>query len=275
MKELVFDPDMFRRLADEVATHPWAILRVHGRGEPMCHPQYVSMIAYAKQCGVGVVTSFTNGIYLTRHVESLLDAGIDLLEVSADAADAARYSAWRRNQYFKDVVEGVRQLYDVRNRRPGSRTRIVVSAVDHPEFRPHRAAFEDFWAPFCDKVLVRPFHTYGGLIPDPYERSRQVEDYIPCVQLWERFSVNSAGMVNACFNDWMDDDIVGDLRDPGATIADIWRSQAFREARRGSLAGPCLRCCAKCSGSSLSSWGAGGYQYWVHSLLGTALPSGV
>lgn len=273
MKQLLFDEGLFQRLADEVAAHPWAILRIHSRGEPMSHPRYAPMIAYAKQRGVGTVTSFTNGIYLSRRVEQLLDAGIDLVEISADAADAALYRRWRRDEYFDDVVEGVRRLFEARNRRPGSKTRIVVSAVDHPEFRPHRPAFEKFWGGLCDKVLVRPFHTYGGLIADPYGRVRPAADYIPCVQLWERFSVNTEGLVTACFNDWKDEDVVGDLRRRGASIAAVWQSRAFREIRGKSLAGPCVRCCFKCSGPSLSSWGSSGYQYWVRELLGTPVPA--
>lgn len=267
LEPLFFSFDLWRKVALEVAAYPWATLRIHSRGEPMSHVDYVPMIAFAKKAGVRTVTSFTNGIYLHRHVEALLDAGIDLLEISADAADPVHYLEWRRNPHFEQVTEGVRRVFEARNRRPGCPTRVVVSAVDHPDFGPHREAFTRFWGPICDKVLVRPFHTYGGLICDPYQRQKSKDQYIPCVQLWERFSINSEGRVNACFNDWSDAEVVGDLREPGASVSAIWQSGTFQHIRQESLSGPCVKCCFTCSGPALSSWGGEGYQHWVRELL--------
>lgn len=258
---------LWRKAADETAAHPWAILRIHSRGEPMAHPDYVRMIAYAKDRGVGAVASFTNGVFLGRHVDGILDARLDLLEISADAADEERYVAWRRNGHFADVVEAVRRLFAARSARPQSKLKVVISAVDHPDFRPHRRTFEAFWRPMCDKVIVRPFHTYAGRISDPYAGERKDEAHVPCVQLWERFSISPAGLVNACFNDWGDRETVGDLARPGATIAGIWRGEKFEAVRAATLRGPHLECCHKCSGPSLSSWGKAGYQHWVHELL--------
>jgi len=269
LAEKFFPFHLFTRVAEEIAEYPWAILRIHSRGEPMAHPDYIRMIAYAKQCGVGTVTSFTNGIFLIRHVEALLDAGIDVLEISADAADGRHYAQWRRNPHFDAVVEGVTAFYTARNARATCRTRIVISAVDHPDFRPYRTQFIEFWGRLSDKVIIRPFHTYGGRIADPYADERQSRQYIPCVQLWERFSINPNGLVNACFNDWGDHEIVGDLSVADATIARIWRNEQFEAIREQTLRHPALACCKICSGPSLSSWGKLGYQHWITELLNT------
>ena len=190
-----------------------------------------------------------------------------MLEVSADAADAEHYTLWRRNPNFERVVKGVQELFARRNARQSSPTRIVVSAVDHPDFRAHRQDFEAFWGSMCDKVIVRPFHTYAGRISDPYAEEHQKKEYIPCVQLWERFSISTTGLVNACFNDWGDHETVGDLNQKEASIASVWQGEQFAALRANTLAGPCLTCCKTCSGSSLSSWGQAGYQHWVRELL--------
>lgn len=267
LKEAFFDFALFRKVADEIARYPWSILRIHSWGEPMSHPEYIAMIAYAKSVGVRTVTSFTNGIFLKQHVEGLLDGPIDLLEVSTDAADAESYTRWRRNPHFDDVVEGVRLLFNARNVRVNSPTRIVISGVDHPDFQEHRQQFEELWGHVCDKVIVRPYHTYAGRIEDPYERDRITDEYFPCVQLWERFSISTFGVVNACFNDWGDREIVGDLCHENASIARIWRGKPFEAIRADTLKGPHLHCCKVCSGPSLSSWGQAGYQHWVRELL--------
>lgn len=263
-----FDFRLFCSVVDEMSFYDWSILRIHSRGEPMSHPQYDDMIAYAKTKKV-TITSFTNGILLKDHYQKLVEAPIDMLEISADACDEEDYQAWRRNEHFSDVVEGVRNLYCARNAIPGSPTRIVVSAVDHPEFRSRRSDFEEYWSPYCDKVVIRPYHNYGGRIEKLNGPKSTTQPYIPCVQLWERFSISPTGLVNACFNDWGDINVVGNMTTSGASIKSIWRGGDFEEARKESLIGPHLQCCKTCTGPSLSSWGSDGYQHWVHKLLAT------
>lgn len=269
-----FDFGLLRKVVHEMAQYPWAILRLHSRGEPMAHPRYADMLGYAKANGVGTLTSFTNGIYLDQHRDAVLEAPLDMIEISADAPDAETYRAWRRTDNFGRIHAAVTDLHRARQECPDSPTRIVVSAVDHPDFRPHREAFLDCWRPVADKVIVRPYHTYAGRLEDPYACERGRGDYVPCVQLWERFSINTWGQVNACYNDWGDAELVGDLHEPGSTIKTVWRSAAFEAIREATLKGPHLKCCQTCSGPSLSSWGSGGYQHWVRELL-EAPPHGV
>jgi len=168
--------------------------------------------------------------------------------------------------HFDNIAEAVREFFFARNKIKNSTTRCVVSAVDHPGFRPHKDEFVSFWSPVCDKVIFRPFHTYAGRLADS-GAYKQSGAHIPCVQLWERFSISPSGLVNACFNDWGDKDLVGDLGMQGTTIADIWQSDIFNRIRQNSLNTPSLKCCRDCSGASLSSWGTDGYQYWVRDLL--------
>jgi uncharacterized Fe-S cluster-containing radical SAM superfamily enzyme len=47
--------EIFARVVDEVAQHPHAWLRLHARGEPLLHPQFVELVPYAKQVGVRLV----------------------------------------------------------------------------------------------------------------------------------------------------------------------------------------------------------------------------
>src|SRR5262245_31546567 len=58
--------EIFARVADEVACHPHAWLRLHARGEPLLHPRFVDLIRYAKRAGVGLVQSFTDAITLSE-----------------------------------------------------------------------------------------------------------------------------------------------------------------------------------------------------------------
>src|SRR5271168_4734397 len=77
--------DQFTRIVDEVPNVKRVVL--HGVGEPMLGKRLPEMVAYLKQRGVYVLFN-TNGTLLTRkNGQALIDAGLDELRVSLDAAE--------------------------------------------------------------------------------------------------------------------------------------------------------------------------------------------
>lgn len=242
-----FPFNVFKKIADEMGRHPWSILRFHGRGEPLLHRDYVKMISYGKKAGIGTITSFTNATLLDEEMsEAILDSGLDLLELSVDAFSEKLYKDFRGTDYFDQVVENASNFIKLRNARgSGTKTKVIVSAVDCPEFQVEKEAFRKFWEARADMVIFRPYHTYGGRLPS-LDVCQSVEA-VPCSQLWTRFSINPWGQVNACFNDWADEEIVGDLRNEGETIARIWTNEKFENMRRKSLEETkILNCCKTC-----------------------------
>ena len=246
---------LFPRVAEEMGKHPWSILRFHGRGEPLMHPHYTEMIAMAKSRGVGTVTSFTNAVLLDEEMaEKILDARIDLLEMSVDASSEEMYRHFRGTEHFGRVVTNVERFIVARNRRGKEcKTRAIVSAVDCPEFAPEKGSFNDFWSRRADHVIFRPYHTYGGRL-DAIPSAECQPETVPCAQLWTRFSINPWGQVNACFNDWADRELVGDLNEPEASIEGIWRNELFEKIRKESLDhSSTLSCCKSCL-ATRSGW---------------------
>lgn len=267
-KNKFFPFKLFCQMAKEMGKYPWSILRFHGRGEPLLHPNFVEMVEYAKKSGVGTVTSFTNATLLDDAMaERLLDAKIDLLELSLDTISEKTYQQVRGTENFRLVNTNAENLIRRRNARGSDcQTRVIVSAVDSPEFQLEKKFFLNYWKTYADEAIVRPYHTYGGrLKPLP----RGDEKVVPCAQLWTRFSVNPFGKVNACFNDWADNDIVGDLRPRGAKISSIWRSERFEAIREEALKGKCnLSCCGNCL-AAISGWNYS-YQLLIKKLKSRA-----
>lgn len=246
-KRSYFSFKVFKKIADEMGKYPWSILRFHGRGEPLLHRDYVRMISYGKKAGIGTITSFTNATLLDEKMsEAILDSGLDLLELSVDAFSEGLYRDFRGTDYFGQVVENATNFIKLRNSRgSGAKTKVIVSAVDCPEFQVEKEAFRRYWETRADMVIFRPYHTYGGRLPS-FETC-QIPETVPCSQLWTRFSINPWGKVNACFNDWSDEETVGDLSEADQTIAKIWRGDKFEAIRRKSLENKTtLECCKTC-----------------------------
>lgn len=265
-KRSFFPFELFPKIAHEISQHPGTILRFHGRGEPLMHPYYVEMVALAKNCGVSTVTSFTNVVLLNSDLaEKILDAKLDLLELSIDAYSEDLYRTFRGTDYFQQVINNAENFIRARNRRgKNCHTRVIVSAVDCPEFKPEKEDFKKFWEERADQVIFRPYHTYGGRLKSLNDNA--LYEYVPCPQLWTRFSINPFGKVNACFNDWADQELVGDLNDPDSSIAKIWNGEKFKAIRSAGLVGNSpLKCCGDSCLATNEGWKAS-YQLLIEKL---------
>lgn len=260
---------LFARVADEVGQHPRAWLRMHARGEPLLHPDLVRMIAYAKRAGVAIVQTFTDAIRLDAAMAAaILDARLDVLECSIHG-HVETYESLMRNGRFDRVRANVIRFRELRDRN-GAHTKLVVSAVDQPGLQREKEAHRAFWSAVADEVIYRPHHTWGNRV----ERacSSMPEPRRACSQLWNRCTIGPTGKVLACFNSWSerDDEVLGDLT-AGATIADVWTSAPYAEARQSHLDGDHrLPCCRTCTDWQGSAWGSDSYEQLLRRKLGFA-----
>jgi len=261
--------DVFRRVADEVGRHPHAWLRMHARGEPLMHPHFVELVRYAKKdAGVRLVQAFTDAIRLNEaRAGAILEAGLDVLECSIHG-HSETYELLMRNGHHQQVVDNVIRFRRLRDA-GGYRTKLVVSAVDQPEFQREKAAHRAFWTQHADEVIYRPHHSWGGRVDG-------VCGAVPewrhaCSQLWMRCTISPEGRVLACFNSWSEhpDEVLGDLA--GASIEDIWRSERAAVIREDHAAGRySLRCCQGCKDWTGSAWGNQSYEALLQNRLGLA-----
>jgi MoaA/NifB/PqqE/SkfB family radical SAM enzyme len=97
--------ELFTSIVDQVPDIARVVL--HGVGEPMLVRNLPRMIRYLKDRGTYVLFN-TNGTLLNskKHRE-LIDAGLDELRVSLDAADAKTFLAVRGKNFFDRIVRNV------------------------------------------------------------------------------------------------------------------------------------------------------------------------
>lgn len=94
-----------------------------GLGEPLAHPDIVTMVATAHAVSPRV-SLITNGTLLTPELShSLIDAGLDILWVSLDGADGDSYSDVRTGAGWQDVLQNVTGFTNARS----------VAQPPHPE----------------------------------------------------------------------------------------------------------------------------------------------
>ena len=106
--------ELFRSIVDQIPNLSRAVL--HGVGEPMLVKNLPRMVRYLKERGTYVLFN-TNGTVLNeKNGRALIDAGLDELRVSFDAANAESYRAIRGKNYFNRILKNVRAFRDLQER---------------------------------------------------------------------------------------------------------------------------------------------------------------
>jgi MoaA/NifB/PqqE/SkfB family radical SAM enzyme len=114
--------DLFRRIVDQLPRIERAVL--HGVGEPMLVKKLPDMVRYLKDRGTYVLFN-TNGTVLNeKNGRALIDAGLDELRVSLDAANAKSYQAVRGKNYFNRILKNVRAFRALQERLGCERPRV-------------------------------------------------------------------------------------------------------------------------------------------------------
>ena len=113
---------LFTSIVGQLPSLQRAVL--HGVGEPMLVKHLPKMVGYLKQRGIYVLFN-TNGTLLNeRNGRALIDAGLDELRVSIDAANAKAFRAVRGKDYFGRIVKNVRSFRDLQEREGKDRPRV-------------------------------------------------------------------------------------------------------------------------------------------------------
>ena len=115
--------ELFRSIVDQVPDIERAVL--HGVGEPMLVKNLPKMVRYLKDRGTYVLFN-TNGTVLNdKNGRALIEAGLDELRVSLDAANAKSYLAVRGKDYFARILRNVRAFRALQEREGVDRPRVL------------------------------------------------------------------------------------------------------------------------------------------------------
>src|SRR5438477_3938306 len=115
---------LFTSIVDQIPDLQRAVL--HGVGEPMLVRNLPRMVGYLKDRGTYVLFN-TNGTLLNeRNGRALIEAGLDELRVSLDAANAKSFLAVRGKDYFSRILRNVRAFRNLQEREAAERPRVSL-----------------------------------------------------------------------------------------------------------------------------------------------------
>lgn len=232
--------DVFRQAIDEAEGRCEAIT-LASRGEPLLHPQFADMLAYAAGKFVALKVN-TNGWMLTERLcHAFLEADLLTLVISAEAIREPSYSELRVGGTLERVRANLSQLRRIQQvEYPHSRILIRVSGVQVPRAA-SLAEMQAYWGDVADQVCLVAYNPWENT----YERPIN-EIMTPCSDLWRRMFLWWDGTVNPCDVDYRSLLSVG--RFPLVSLADMWTGtpyEALRDAhlrKSRSSCSPCNHC---------------------------------
>ena len=160
-------------------------LHLQGLGEPMMHPRFFDMVAYAAGKGVRVSTNSNLTLLNARRANACVASGLDRLHVSVDGATAATYERIRVRSHFDRVVRNLGLLQEARARhgseRPHVRMVVVIMRQNLHEL-PDLVRFAHRWS--MEGLFVQHLcHDFGeSSLPAHY---RPMRDFVQEQTLFE------------------------------------------------------------------------------------------
>lgn len=232
--------DLFKRIIDQAQGRCEAVT-LASRGEPLMAKNIEQMLAYA----AGKFLAFkvnTNAWFLDEaKSRALLEADLNTLVFSADAADPEMYAHYRVNGSLDRVLRNVAAFAELRAREfPNSRVITRVSGVRVDESQDIDTMVR-LWGGLVDQVAFVDYNPWENTYARPLSGVTTA-----CSDLWRRLFVWADGRTNPCDVDYLSTLSPGDIAE--RTLADIWTGDAYRTLRDRHLAGeraaisPCQRC---------------------------------
>ena len=226
---------LFERIAHECAPHPTR-LWLHFLGEPLLHRGLVAMIRVAKAAGVREVGLSTNAVSLHGALaDALIESGLDRLECSLDADDAAGYLAMRGRDHFERVTRNVRAFL-LRKRALGAERPVTsLQFMRTPDVEASLSRLVAAWRPLLgprDFVMTIAPAAFAGAVDVPVAPATARR---PCAWLFSSLMILQDGTVTMCGADWDAHAPLGNVHE--STIAEIWNGEELARRRRAHLDG--------------------------------------
>lgn len=119
--------ETFTRLIDEFTQLEH--LHLQGLGEPMMHPRFFEMVAYAAGQGIRVTTNSNLTLLNRRRAEQCVTSGLDCLHVSLDGATPQTYERIRLGARFERVQRNLERVLAARQQLNSDRPQLHMVMV--------------------------------------------------------------------------------------------------------------------------------------------------
>jgi wyosine [tRNA(Phe)-imidazoG37] synthetase (radical SAM superfamily) len=236
----MMDLDRFKSIIDQIEGKVEGVT-LASRGEPTVNKKLPEMLAYMS--GKFLAAKINTNAYLLdeKMSHAILQADLQTLVFSADAAAEPLYSKLRVNGNLDRVVKNVERFHDIKEKHYSDSK--LITRVSGVRFHSDQNIEEmvQFWNRYVDQVAFVDYNPWENV----YDSDKKGID-TPCSDLWRRLFVWWDGKVAPCDVDYLT--TLCDETLLNSSISEIWNGNTYNTLRQKHLEGerqkqePCSRC---------------------------------
>lgn len=163
---------VLEKILDDALDYGVESVSLHGSGEPTLNSDMPDAVRLVKARGLSCV-SFTNGYRLDEALSRrLIEAGIDVLRVSAIGPERESYHRWMSMDAFDQVRDNVKRFGEL-NREMGGASEIHLYHLitDMARREQELAAYQQNWVDYTGAFAeIWLMHNWSGEYDSPYDR---------------------------------------------------------------------------------------------------------
>lgn len=240
--DMVLYEEIIREVAEFPRSKVYPCIALYLGGEPLLHKNIVEMVRMAKEAGLAIHLN-TNCALLTPETSlSLLETGIDLVNLSFDDSSKEEYEDFRRNADYDLVLNNIIDLLRIKKQRGFDKTivKIVGLRINKEDTSALPEVSEGFAKNFeglpLDGIEISWAHAWTGESKRRFtEGEDKIDEYYPCYFLWRDITIGWDGKVLGCCYDILGEQVMGDVSKN--KMSEVWNNDVFQEARRNQVSG--------------------------------------
>lgn len=214
-------------------------------GEPfMCNDlaEYVQM---ANKIGYNYIYITTNGALATpERVKPVLDAGLNSIKFSINAANQELYKFIHGKDDFNIVYNNLKFIYDYRQGGGAKRKNynIFVSSIQTKYTYKYKKLFEELFKPICDDIIFTKSGNANGLMPEVLsylledsmgDNTIKISEDSICTLPFFSVHISYEGYLTACCADFNNYVAIADLNK--ISLEEAWNCETFIKLRKSIL----------------------------------------
>lgn len=224
--EIIMNFNLYKKIINDLASMPDPIktLRLYAFGEPFLNNNFCRMVRYAKDTGrFGQIDCTTNGKLLSPMIAGkLINSGLDKIFISIPDRYTVRYQAQIAYLYYMSRASTMK-----------IHAKFIGKQSDLENKHPWLYSCSDYVSNECQINCWPNFN--AGPDPETSIYGTPITDVLVCPYPFYSLTINSNGTVSACFLDWPNQMLLGDLNNQ--TFWSIWNGKRLREFQIMQLSG--------------------------------------
>lgn len=237
----IMDPDFAKRIllrAKELGIGQKEV-GFYLAGEAFCYSGLVEIIAYAKELGYEYTFLTTNGALATPDkLKAVIDAGLDSIRFSVNAADKDSYREIHGSDDFDNVVSNIKFLHKYISEKQLN-VATSLSCVITKKTLGIKNAIRELFSEYVDDILFIPVF-FAGLkdLPEVREQYEVINDdelelneNAVCPVVYDTMYINALGQVVPCCNAYTYNLYFYDLKQE-FDLEKAWYSEGYLKYRK-------------------------------------------